>query len=873
MDGLSTDEVQDRIRSGQVNKTHVKTSRSYTDIIVKNVVSPMNILLFIIGAALFLLEEYMSALSATGIISVNILISTIQEMRAKHRLDKISLLTRPKVTVIRDGKETVIPQEDIVKDDLVVIRAGEQAMVDGSLISATSLEMDESLLTGESSTIRKKSGDVIYSGSICITGEGRYIVTAFGNDSLASQMLDSAKKFTSKKTPLEMETTTITTALMVTAFVLLALSIIVELIRGGVSGFGDLTQYLEIFVICLDIVPIALFLLITITYMMAAIRMANTGVLLQRFNSVESISHVDTVCMDKTGTITTNNLIFDSVEHLIDQAEAERLISMFANSSGSKNRTVKAIIAQYGQKDYELVDEIQFSSARKFSAVKVRDGDHNVCLYTGAWNILRPHVASPEVIDAVIERQSELGLRTVVLCRSKDGPFEVDGEYVIYDLDPVSIISIRDEVRPDCRETIDVFLENGMDLKVISGDDPVTVESLFRLADIPGERRIISGPELDALSDSEYDDVVLNTNIFGRMRPENKEKVIEVLKRNGRYVAMIGDGVNDVKSIKSAQVGISLESGSGAARGVADMILMDDNFNALPKALVEGRRTISGIRDILKIYISRNLVVALMFIVIFLFVGNMPMLPVQNMVYAFIAVTIIAFFMTIFAKPDENKDLILPGVLRFSVPSAITISVISIIVYSIVWNLTANGDLVWDVSYLQYVADLREMSVPDFIDIFLSADRVYDPDDPTSYADILARTAMVLTAALTGTLQLLIVCPFFKFLSVDGKTNKRILPIFLVSLILFGVVAVYTFLPELFSVFGMALLPTLGFEIVVAAVAVAFVSILLLVKKNVMHGLVGMFEKWYLKKLEKEYTKGDVVNEENMISRENRQGR
>jgi cation-transporting ATPase E len=867
MDGLSSEEVQDRIRSGLVNKAEVKTSRSYTDIIVKNVVSPMNIILFIIGAALFLLEEYMSALSATGIISVNILISTIQEMRAKRRLDKISLLTRPKVTVIRDGKETVIAQEEIVKDDLIIIRAGEQALVDGSLISATSLEMDESLLTGESSTVRKKEGDVIYSGSICITGEGRFIVTAFGNDSLASQMLNSAKKFTSKKTPLEMETTTITTALMVIAFTLLAIAIIVELIRGGVSGFGDLTQYLEIFVICLDIVPVALFLLITITYMMAAIRMANTGVLLQRFNSVESISHVDTVCMDKTGTITTNNLVFDSAEHLIDQVEAERLITMFANSTGSKNKTIKAIIDQYGEVEYELVDEIQFSSARKFSAVKVRVGDVNVSMYTGAWNILRPHVKSPETIDAIIERQSECGLRTIVICRSEDGPFEVDGEYVIYDLEPISVISIRDEVRPDCRETIDVFLQNGMDLKVISGDDPITVESLFRLADIPGERNIISGPELDALSDSEYDEVVLKTNIFGRMKPENKEKVIEVLKRNGRYVAMIGDGVNDVKSLKSAQVGVALESGSGAARGVADMILVDDNFNALPKALVEGRRTISGIRDILKIYISRNMVVAFMFIAIFLFIGNMPMLPVQNMVYAFIAVTVIAFFMTIFAKPDENKELILPDVLRFAIPSAITISVVSVLIYCVVWNLTANGDLVWDVSYLQGVADLRQTTIPDFIDTYLSADSVYDPDYPSSYADILARTSMVLTAATVGVLQLLIVCPFFKFLSMDGKTNKRILPLFLVVLLITGICAFYAFIPEVFAVFGMALLPTLGFEIVAVAVVITFFTILLLVKRNIMHGIVEMFEKWYLKKLEKEYTKGDVVNEENMISK------
>ena len=607
MDGLTSQEVEDRRRQGQVNDAEITTSRTYTDIVVKNVFTPFNIILFIIGAALLILGNVMSALSATGIITVNILISTIQEMRAKRRLDKISLLTRPKVTVVRDGEEQQIDQKEIVKDDLIIIRAGEQAPVDGVLDSCTSLEMDESLLTGESSTVRKNPGDKIFSGSYCITGEGHFVVSAFGNESYASQMLSSAKKFTSKKTPLQMETQTITTVLMVLAFVLLFLSVIRELLVGvDFSDFKGLSDILEIFVLCLDIVPVALFLLITLTYMMAAIRMANKGVLLQRFNSVESISHVDTVCMDKTGTITTNNLIFQSAEHLIDASEAETMIRLFSSNTGSRNKTMSALVTNYGELKAELVEEIQFSSARKYSAVKVKFEGTAYTLYSGAWNVIREHVSDPEKIDDIINREASKGLRTLVICYSEDRPLFVDGEPVIYDLKVASVISIRDEVRPDCRATIDVFLNNGMDLKVISGDDPMTVDALFRLADLPGNRIVISGPELENLPESELDEAVLKTNIFGRMKPEHKEKVIEILKKNGRYVAMIGDGVNDVKSLKSAQVGVALESGSGAARGVADMILVDDNFSALPKALVEGRRTVSGIRDILKIYLSRN---------------------------------------------------------------------------------------------------------------------------------------------------------------------------------------------------------------------------------------------------------------------------
>ena len=495
MKGLSTAEVEERGRQGLVNDSAVRTSRTYTDILVKNAFTPFNIILFVIGALLLIMGNLVSALSATGIIIVNILISTIQEMRAKRRLDKIELLIRPKVTVIRDGVEVVLDQNDVVKDDLIVLRAGDQAMVDGVLEECRSLEMDESLLTGESSTVRKEVGQTIYSGSICVIGEGYYTVTAFGDDSYASRMLSSAKKFTSKHTPLQMETGTVTKILMALAFVLMGISLIIEII-----GRGSFSETLEVFVLCLDIVPVALFLLITLTYMIAAVRMSGSGVLLQRANSVESISHVDTVCMDKTGTITTNKLVFEQSFPFIEPVDAEHIASVFATTTGSRNRTVETLVSQYGESDAELVEEIQFSSSRKFSAVRVDDSGHRYCVYSGAWNVLRPHVSDPMSIDHIIKQESSKGLRTLIICRASDQSLYRGDEPVIPDLQPVSVISIRDEVRPDCRDTIEVFLQNDMDLKVISGDDPVTVDALFSIADIPGERKIISGPELEAMS-------------------------------------------------------------------------------------------------------------------------------------------------------------------------------------------------------------------------------------------------------------------------------------------------------------------------------------------------------------------------------------
>ena len=850
MRGLTSEEVADRKARGLANDADVRTSRTYTDIFVKNAFTPFNVILFILGILLVICDEVISAISATGIIIVNILISTIQEMRAKRKLDRISLLVRPKVTVVRDGGEMEIDQAEIVVDDLIVIRAGEQALVDGIADRCTSVEMDESLLTGESSTVRKHEGDKVYSGSVCVTGEMYYTVTAVGNDAYASQMLKSARKFTSKETPLQMETGTMTKILMVIAAILFVLTIFKSIL----FTHENLGQTLEVFVLCLDVVPIALFLLITLTYMIAAARMADSGVLLQRANSVESISHVDTVCMDKTGTITTNRLAFERSEDFVPSDKASRYASVFATLTGSKNRTMQAIVQHYGEADAELVEEIQFSSERKFSAVRARDGDRTYTMYVGAWTVLGPHCRTDLEIQDIIDSESRKGLRTVLLCLGGDGPLhDDDGNPVIHDLVPVSVISIRDEVRPDCRDTIQVFLDNGMDLKVISGDDPVTVDSLFTIADIPGKRRIISGPELDAMDPETFERTVLETNIFGRMRPENKQAVIETLKKNGRYVAMIGDGVNDVKSLKTAQVGVALESGSGAARGVADMVLVKDNFSALPKALVEGRRTVSGMRDILKIYLTRNLVLALLFIAIYIFVGYLPMLPIQNTYYAFVSVTIMAFFMTLFAKPDNNKELILPDVLRFCVPSAIMIAAFGLAVYGGFWWLQDQGMLNIDWAYM---ASIHGTDIEGLLDFYSWGTEV-------NTSEIVARSAMLFFITTAGILQMLLVSPRYRFLSPDGRTNKSLIPIILVVFVFLVIYAMYAYFPAIaVNLVELVIFPNEVFLLLIGITAVWFFAELFVLKKNVFKHAVDRFETLYMKKLQDAYTEGDVKEDD-----------
>ena len=867
LQGLTSAEVADRVAKGEVNSVEPIVSRSYKDIIIKNVCTTFNLVLFFLGAVLLLLNEPINALAATAVIMMNIFIATIQEMKAKKRLDKIALLMRPKVTVIRDSEEKEIDQAEIVKDDLIILNAGDQALVDGEIIEEEYLELDESLLTGESHTVRKHVGEQVYSGSYCVTGKGCYKVSAFGDDSFASKMLTSAKKYKNKMSPLQIETTAVTKLLMTIAFFFMLMMVALcvakyqdwELIKKNVVLNA---------VIVLDIVPIALFLLIVISYMIAAIRMADSGVLLQRSNSVESMSHVNTVCMDKTGTITTNKLLFKEMKTYVDEDEAKEIITSYASCTGSVNKTVEALVKEFGRTEATAIDEIRFSSERKYSAVKVELKGKDLCIYMGALSSIGKNLDTDVSKD--VANYSSLGLRTVIIGTSEGNDLYRDGKDFIPYLRTVAVIAIEDEIRPDCRDTLDVFFKNNMDVKVISGDDPKTVDSLFTIANIPGERRIISGEELDALSGEERTKAIMETNIFGRMKPDHKEMIIATLKNNGRYVAMVGDGVNDVKSLKMANVGVALQSGSGAARGVADMVLVNDSFSALPKALVEGRRTVSGMRDILKVYLTRNFLLAvIIFAIMFIFAsvfeyGATPFLPTQATFYAFVTVSIAAFLMTLWAQPDENNAAVLPGVLRYAIPTALIAGFFAIMTYLIFFVLTCNGMI--EISYSE--RELLLLGWPSFkadelasmLDYYGVSSIADIPDE--RFAEINARNAMLLFCILEGITQLFMVTPYWRFLSVDGKTHKDIRPTLLIFALYALVIAAYLYVPNndwALEWLPITDLPPIYVLVIIGITILWFVTNLFLLRTGKLNFITNIADRWYSMKVAR-------INQSNTLS-------
>ncbi|MCQ2079481.1 MAG: HAD-IC family P-type ATPase, partial [archaeon] len=499
---------------------------------------------------------------------------------------------------------------------------------------------------------------------------------------------------------------------------------------------------------------------------------------------------------------------------------------------------------------FELLDEIQFSSERKFSAVRVRSGQEVHTIVMGAWSFLKPHVVSGGVPDALLGELSSRGLRSVVLFDAGDSPLHVGEEISLPDLRVLAVISIRDEVRPDCKELIGEFVNNGMDVKVISGDDPETVEALFKLAEIPGERRIISGDKLETMNEEEFSRAALETNIFGRMKPEQKEMVIDALRKNGRYVAMVGDGINDVRSIKKAQVGVAVQSGSGAARGVADMVLMNDDFKAIPRAIIEGKRTVSGMRDILRLYITRNFVIAMLVLVLLLILQRCPLLPIQNTAYALFTVSFASFLMTLWAKPSENKDLILPKVMRYVIPTSATLTIGALLVYALFY-FGYEGH--WFGGYFDLTSSYLSVSEKLGISIFDLAHKL-SLGTGTGVAEINASNAMFTFLLMAGIAELLILFPLVKRLNLDEHVNRDVKPT-LLAILLYGLMYLYYSIPEVCVNIGESLPVFEVWPLLIGFTVIWYVVTMVILKSSILQPLSDYVDRHVRKTLTKNFEK------------------
>jgi cation-transporting P-type ATPase E len=690
--GLTEARARELAREGRANTPVSGSERTTARILRTTVFSFYNNTLFAIGLALLALGRYSDALVSVGLGIINAALAAVQELRAKRQLDRLQLLAREPVTVVRDGEERAVAPGEVVVGDLLRVRTGDQVVVDGPLVAVTGssgrVEADESLLTGESDPVAKGVGDVLLSGSSCSGGEGLQRAEHVGTDSHAGRLTLAARADTSMLTPLQWRIELVV-RIVITLVVLISGAILAQALLEG----STVLRFVQTSAVLSGLVPYGLFFLIAVAYTVGAARIAGRGALVQRTNAVEAVSRVDVVCTDKTGTLTSGRLsLVEVVPAGGDEAGARELLGTFARSVASTNATTAALAADatLPGEARDVVDEVEFRSSLRWSGLTLADG---TSLVLGAPSTVRPALTDGAqgeglAADDALRRRTDQGLRVLVLARGTGPLRDADGTARLPRLRAVALVALADELREGVTEVLTGLGAEGVAVKVISGDDPDTVAALARRAGL--DAPAISGPALAALDGPAFDEAVDVHGVFGRVAPEQKEQIVDALRRAGHQVAMVGDGVNDARALKRAQVGVAMRSGSSVTRDVADIVLLDDSFTTLPPARTEGRRIIAGVSSSMYLFLSRVSTQMLVILTVTLLGLGFPYTPTQVGLTLF-TVGLPTFFLTLWARPEPPADDLLISLARFVIPVGVLTAGFGTAVYAYLNQMVTTG--------------------------------------------------------------------------------------------------------------------------------------------------------------------------------------
>ncbi|HEY3672901.1 MAG TPA: HAD-IC family P-type ATPase [Acidimicrobiia bacterium] len=666
--GLTAAEVQERVARGQINDTGERTSRKLTDIIRANVFTRFNAILGAAVAVILVIGPIQDATVALLLV-LNSAIGIFQEVRAKRKLDQLAVQNASAARVVRDGEVQEVVTEAVVLDDLLELRAGDQISCDGVVCKAQGLEVDESLLTGESDPINKAVGDEILSGSFVAAGSGRFQATKVGPDSYAAKLAKEARQFQLTRSEL-MEG--INTILRIITWVLIPVCALLfwsqlrehELdtaLRSTVAG-------------AVAMVPEGLVLLTSVAFGLAAVTLARRKVLVQELPAVEGLARVDVVCLDKTGTLTEGTIAFDELEALpnSDEAQASEALGALADDP-NRNATAVALAEQFDSPGWTRTGEVPFSSARKWSAASF-DGH-------GAWIMGAPEMVLTDNASPVRARADELassGRRTLVLARSD----ALTGETLPADLEPVALVMFAEKVRPDAADALAYFAAQGVQLRVISGDNPRTVAAVAARVGLESPEGGYDARELPEDLD-EMADVLEQHHVFGRVTPQQKRSMVAALQSRGHVVAMTGDGVNDALALKDADIGVAMGSGAAATRAVAQLVLLDGKFSTLPGVVGEGRRVMANIERSANLFVTKTVYAVLLAITVSLISWPYPYLPRHLTIISTFTIGIPGFFLAL--APNSRRYI--PGfiarVLRFCIPAGLVAGTAALVAYGI----------------------------------------------------------------------------------------------------------------------------------------------------------------------------------------------
>jgi cation-transporting P-type ATPase E len=686
--GLSAAEVEARRAAGQGNDYRPPTSRTYVEIVRDNSYPLINGPLLLVSAALLSFGAVTEALLTGLPVAGNIAIGVVGGSRAKRQLDRVALLSEAPATVVREGAERTVPPAEVVLGDVVVANRGDEIQLDGRMVGTATASIDESALTGESRPIDKVEGDPVLSGGAVISGTARYVVEAVGAATFANRILAQAKGHRDVRTPLQ---TDIARAFVAVAILILLSGAVVFLSLQSAPA-DSVHETVFAAAVLVTLVPQGLALMLTVTYGAAAVRISRLGALAQRQSAIEAISRIDTFCSDKTGTLTTQRIEFGTIEPLDERADAGStagLLAAVAASTNTPNNTTAALRDAFPGEPRRLAEEVAFSSALRWSAVRFEsaEGSHPVdgaTFVLGAPTVLAPFLNGRS--DLVLSRTIELasaGHRVLVFARgSPAAALGGDDPGIPGPLEPLALLTFNEELRPEARATIDGLRDRGIDVKIVSGDDPNTVGAIGRRLGLDPAGRPASGLDLAGFDDDALADVATTTTIFGRVDPQLKARLVTALKSRGRYVAMTGDGVNDILPVRTADVGIAMQSGSPATRGVADLVLIRDDFSILPEAIRDGQRIVAAMAATLTVLLARTFYVLLIIVLAALLQLPFPFTPRQNSILAFITVGVPILVLALWVKPAPSRSGLLGQTLRISIPLSLGVVAVALPVYA-----------------------------------------------------------------------------------------------------------------------------------------------------------------------------------------------
>ncbi|MFJ3304553.1 HAD-IC family P-type ATPase [Streptomyces sp. NPDC086549] len=670
--GLSSAEVAERVARGQVNDVPVRSSRTLTEIARANVFTRFNAIIGVLWLITLFVAPIQDSLFGFVIVA-NTAIGIVQEWRAKQTLDSLAVIGEARPTVRRDGVAVEVGTSELVLDDLMEIGPGDKIVVDGVCVEAEGLEIDESLLTGEADPVVKHPGAEVMSGSFVVAGAGAFKATKVGREAYAAQLAEEASRFTLVHSELRTGISTIlkyVTWMMVPAAIGL---IVTQLVVKNDDLKAAIARTIGGIV---PMVPEGLVLLTSVAFAIGVIRLGRRQCLVQELPAIEGLARVDTVCLDKTGTLTEGGMDVSELRPLdgLDETYVRKVLGALGESDPRPNPSLQAIIDAYpDSEEWRCVESLPFSSARKYSGATFSEGDGE----TSTWLLGAPDVLLTDGAPALAEteRLNEEGLRVLLLARATR---DLDDYDVAKDATPTALVVLEQRLRPDAADTLRYFADQNVRAKVISGDNAVSVGAV-------AAKLGLSGTTVDARRLPERKDDMATAldegTVFGRVTPQQKRDMVGALQSRGHTVAMTGDGVNDVLALKDADIGVSMGSGSEATRAVAQIVLLDNSFATLPSVVAEGRRVIGNITRVATLFLVKTVYSVLLAVLVVCWQVEYPFLPRHLTLLSTLTIGIPAFFLALAPNGERARPHFVRQVMKYSVPGGLVAGVATFVTY------------------------------------------------------------------------------------------------------------------------------------------------------------------------------------------------